>query len=244
MLKGIAASSGIVISKVFKLEHPVMNIVKEDISDVDVEIAKLQKAIEYSCNDINIIKEKATGRLSAEELAIFDAHLMVAEDPELMSQVTDMIKNDKVNASYALEQVANMFISIFESMEDAYMRERAADIKDVTYRIKAHLLGLKLPDLSLIDEEVIVVAHDLTPSDTAQLNKKFAKGFATEIGGRTSHSAIMARSLEIPAVVGVSGILEAVKADDIIVLDAIKGEVVLSPSEAEIAEYKKQADNF
>ena len=240
MLKGIAASAGVAIAKVYKLEQPHVEIVKKE-AVAETEIKKLSDALEKTKKDIEGIKARAVGSLSEEELAIFDAHLMVASDPDFISQIEDKIKSENVNAEFAANEVATMFISIFESMEDAYMRERAADIKDVTHRMLAHLLGLRIPDLSAIDEEVIVVAHDLTPSDTAQLNKKFTKGFATAIGGRTSHSAIMARSLEIPAVVGCKGILEEVKDGDLIVLDAVEGEVILNPTAEQITTYEKKA---
>lgn len=241
MLKGIAASAGVAIAKVYKLEQPQVEIIKKD-ADSATEIEKLKNALELTKKDIEGIKERAVGRLSDEELAIFDAHLMVASDPDFISQIEDKIKGEGVNAEFATNEIANMFISIFESMEDAYMRERAADIKDVTYRLIAHLLGLRIPDLSAINEEVIVVAHDLTPSDTAQLDKKFTKGFATAIGGRTSHSAIMARSLEIPAVVGCKGILEEAKDGDVMILDAVEGEIILNPTADVIAVYEKKAE--
>lgn len=241
MLKGIAASAGVAIAKVYKLEQPQVEIIKKD-ADSTTEIEKLKNALELTKKDIEGIKERAVGRLSDEELAIFDAHLMVASDPDFISQIEDKIKGEGVNAEFATNEIANMFIMIFENMEDAYMRERAADIKDVTYRLIAHLLGLRIPDLSAIDEEVIVVAHDLTPSDTAQLDKKFTKGFATAIGGRTSHSAIMARSLEIPAVVGCKGILEEAKDGDVMVLDAVEGEIILNPTAEQIAVYEKKAE--
>lgn len=241
MIKGIAASSGVVISKVFKLEHPKVEVVKKENVDVEKEIANLHDAIAKSCKDIETIKGKAVGKLSAEELAIFDAHLMVANDPELINQVEDQIKLNGVNAEFALNEVANMFIGIFETMEDAYMRERAADIKDVTYRIKCHLLGVNIPDLTLIDKECVIVAHDLTPSDTAQLDRRFTKGFATEIGGRTSHSAIMARSLEIPAVVGCGELLNKCKQNDVIILDAVDGVLIINPTSEEISTYEAKA---
>lgn len=243
MLKGIAASSGVVVSKVFKLEHPVFEIRRTE-GVAEEEVAKFEKALEDSRADIEHIKEQAVGKLSEEELAIFDAHLMVANDPEFTDQVTAIIRDENVNAAYAVEQVASMFISMFESMDDDYFRERAADIKDVTYRIKCHLMNVVIPDLTLIDEEVVIVANDLTPSDTAQLNKAYAKGFATEIGGRTSHSAIMARSLEIPAIVGCAGILSACNHGDIIAMDAIEGTVIINPSEEVIKEYALKAEAF
>ena len=243
MLKGIAASSGITIAKAFKFEVPQVTIEKKT-SDPTVEVGKFQDALKASREDIEKIKEKASKKLSAEELEIFDAHLMVVDDPALSDEVISMIQNDQVNAEYALATVANNYISMFESLEDEYMRERAADIKDVTTRIKYHILGINVADLSDIDEEVIIVAHDLTPSDTAQLDKKYTKGFATEIGGRTSHSAIMARSLEIPAVVGVHGILNEVNHGDMLILDALKGEVLVNPDEETIKEYQTKAQQY
>lgn len=243
MLKGIAASSGITIAKAYKLETPEI-IIECKQCDPQQEIEKFNKAVEKSKKDIAVIKEKATGKLSDEDLQIFDAHLMVCEDPALCDGVIQMIESDQVNAEYALDSVAGNFISIFESLEDAYMRERAADIKDVTRRIKYHILGVNIADLSLIDEEVIIVAHDLTPSDTAQLNKQYTKGFATEIGGRTSHSAIMARSLEIPAVVGVANIMSTINHGDMLILDALKGKVFINPDEETIARYRVEAKKY
>ncbi|MBR3311282.1 MAG: phosphoenolpyruvate--protein phosphotransferase [Solobacterium sp.] len=243
MLKGIAASQGIAVAKVYKLEQPVLEIVRKE-ANPEEEIAKLDAAFKKTVEDIEKIKEVASKSLAPEELAVFDAHLMMANDPELRGQIEDMIKNDSVNAEFATDQVANMMVMIFESMEDAYMRERAADIKDVTFRLKCNLCGKIIPNLSTIDEPVVIVAKDLTPSDTGSLNKEFAKGFATEIGGRTSHSAIMARSLEIPAVVGVTGILDAAKDGDPVILDALNGEVILYPTEEQVAEYQKKGEEY
>lgn len=137
-----------------------------------------------------------------------------------------------------------MFIGMFESMEDAYFKERAADIKDVTQRLIAHILNKPLPDLTLINEEVVIVAHDLTPSDTAQLNRQFTLGFATQVGGRTSHSAIMARSLEIPAVVGCGEALWSAQHNDVIILDAVEGRVYINPTQALIDEYASKIEQF
>lgn len=243
MLKGIAASQGIAVAKVYKLQQPVLEIVRKD-ADVEEELKKLDEAFAKTVSDIEKIKEVASKSLAPEELAVFDAHLMMAGDPELRGQIEETIKNESVNAEFATEQVANMMISIFESMEDAYMRERAADIKDVTFRLKCNICGKVIPNLSTIDEPVVIVAKDLTPSDTGSLNKEFAKGFATEIGGRTSHSAIMARSLEIPAIVGVTGILEAANDGDPVILDALNGEVILNPTAEQVAEYTKKGEEF
>lgn len=242
MLKGIAASSGVAIARVYKLEQPVVEIVKKE-AVANEEVSKFNAALEKTKTDIENIKVKAAARLSEEELAVFDAHLMMAGDPEFASQIIAMIENENVNAEYAADVVSTNTVAMFESMDNDYFRERAADVKDVTYRLKCNLLGLNIPDLSLIEEDSIVVAHDLTPSDTAQLNT-FAKGFATAIGGRTSHSAIMARSLEIPAVVGCTGVMEEAKHGDLMVLDAIEGDVMINPDEATVKIYEAKAKAF
>lgn len=242
MLKGIAASQGIALAKVYKLQQPVLNIERKEASSDELE--KLENAFIKTIKDIETVKERAAVNLSEEELAIFDAHLMMANDPEIKDQIAFMIKDENVNAEYATKTVANSTIAMFESMEDAYFKERAADIKDVMFRLQCNLLGVQIPDLTAIDEEVIIVAEDLTPSDTAQLNKKYTLGFATAIGGRTSHSAIMARSLEIPAVVGCKNILETLNHGDFIILDAINGDVIVNPSEDDKKLYLKKQEEF
>ena len=233
MLKGIAASAGVATAKAYKLVSPVVVIEKKTNVNTAEEVEKLDKALAKTITDIEGVKERAAKRLAPEELEVFDAHLMMANDPELTGQMKSMIESDGVNAEYAADQVSNMMISMFESMDNPYFKERAADVKDVTYRLKCNLLGLTIPDLSAIDEPTIIVAHDLTPSDTAQLNE-FVKGFVTEIGGKTSHSAIMANSLEIPAVVGTAGVLDEVNSGDVIGMDALDGEVFINPDEATI----------
>lgn len=242
MLKGIAASAGVSIAKAYKLEAPKVEIVKKE-GDPAVEIEKFNAGLEKTKADIEAVKERAALRLSAEELAVFDAHLMMAGDPEFASQITSMIENDKVNAEYAAETVANQMVAMFESMDNDYFRERAADIKDVTYRLKCNLLGLTIPDLTSINEDSIIVAYDLTPSDTAQLNE-YVKGFATSIGGKTSHSAIMANSLEIPAVVGCGDVMSAINHGDTLILDALDGEVFVNPDEETIKKYEAKAKAY
>ena len=242
MLKGIAASAGVSIAKAYKLDSPKVEIVKKE-GDPAIEVEKFNAALEKTKTDIEGVKERAAARLSEEELAVFDAHLMMAGDPEFASQIVGMIENDKVNAEYAADTVANQMVAMFESMDNDYFRERAADIKDVTYRLKCNLLGLTIPDLSSISEDSIIVAYDLTPSDTAQLNT-FVKGFATSIGGKTSHSAIMANSLEIPAVVGCGDILSAVEHGDTLILDALDGEVFVNPDEETIKKYEAKAKAY
>lgn len=242
MLKGIAASSGIAIGKVYKLVEPKIEIV-ERACEASEELEKFEKALAKTISDIEGVKERASVNLSPEELAVFDAHLMMASDPEYADQIKGMIKEGST-AEKATKSVSDMMVSMFESMDNDYFKERAADVKDVSFRLLCNVLGLIVPDLTAIDEEVIVVANDLTPSDTAQLNKKYTLGFVTEIGGRTSHSAIMARSLEIPAVVGTSGILEKTEPGQLIIMDALDGKVILNPTEDEVKEYEAKRAAF
>ncbi len=242
MLKGIAASAGVSIAKAYKLVSPVVEITKQE-GNPEVEIKRFEDALAKTVSDIEGVKQRAAARLSEEELGVFDAHLMMVQDPTLADGIKDMINNDKVTADYAADVVSNQMVAMFESMDNDYFRERAADVKDVTYRLKCNLLGLIIPDLTAIDEETIIVAYDLTPSDTAQLNE-YVKGFATSIGGKTSHSAIMANSLEIPAVVGCGDILTAVNHGDMLILDALDGAVIVNPDEATIAEYEAKAKAY
>ena len=244
-LQGIAASDGIAIAKVYTLTEPDLSFTKISVENTDKEISRLEEALAVSTKEIELIKETALKNLGEEEAQVFEAHLMVLSDPELVGQVKDAITSQKVNAEHALKEVSDMFISIFAGMEDnPYMQERAADIRDVSKRILANLLGVKIPSPATIKDEVVVVAGDLTPSDTAQLNRKYVKAFVTDIGGRTSHSAIMARSLEIPAIVGTKEITSLAKDGDLIIIDGLSGDVFLNPSEDVVAEYRAKAEAF
>lgn len=245
MLKGIAASDGVAVAKAYLLVQPDLSFETVSVEDTNAEEARLDVALEASQNELSLIREKAVGTLGEEAAQVFDAHLMVLSDPELIGQIKETIRAKKVNAEAGLKEVTDMFITIFEGMEDnPYMQERAADIRDVTKRVLANLLGKKLPNPASINEEVIVIAHDLTPSDTAQLDKNFVKAFVTNIGGRTSHSAIMARTLEIAAVLGTNNITELVKDGDILAVSGISGEVVINPSEEQIAEFKAAGEAY
>ena len=244
-LQGIAASDGIAIAKVYTLTEPDLSFTKISVENTDKEISRLEEALAVSTKEIELIKETALKNLGEEEAQVFEAHLMVLSDPELVGQVKDAITSQKVNAEHALKEVSDMFISIFAGMEDnPYMQERAADIRDVSKRILANLLGVKIPSPATIKDEVVVVAGDLTPSDTAQLNRQYVKAFVTDIGGRTSHSAIMARSLEIPAIVGTKEITSLAKDGDLIIIDGLSGDVFLNPSEDVVAEYRAKAEAF
>lgn len=245
MLKGIAASDGVAVAKAYLLVQPDLSFETVTVEDTSAEEARLDAALAASQDELSVIREKAVESLGEEAAAVFDAHLMVLADPEMTGQIKETIRAKQVNAEAALTEVTDMFIAIFEGMEDnPYMQERAADIRDVTKRVLANLLGKKLPNPATINEESIVVAHDLTPSDTAQLNKKYVKAFVTNIGGRTSHSAIMARTLEIAAVLGTNNITELVKDGDVLAVSGITGEVVINPTEEQIAEFKAAGEAY
>ena len=244
LLKGIAASDGVAISKAYLLVEPDLSFSSENISDVGGEVEKFKAAVNQSKVELTQIRNNAEKQLGADKAAIFDAHLLVLEDPELLNPIEENIRNNKVNAPTALNEVSTNFITIFENMDNEYMKERAADIRDVSKRILAHILGVELPNPSMINESVIIVGEDLTPSDTAQLNKEFVKGFATNIGGRTSHSAIMSRSLEIPAVVGTKDITDRVNHGDSLIIDGLSGDVIINPTDDEVQAYEQKQKNF
>ncbi|MGG1655790.1 phosphoenolpyruvate--protein phosphotransferase [Geobacillus thermopakistaniensis] len=243
-IHGIAASSGIAIAKAYRLETPHLAAEKRTVADVEAEIARLEAAVAKAKEELEAIKQHALEKLGEDKAAIFAAHLLVLDDPELLNPIKEKIKTEQVNAEYALHETASFFISMFEGMDNEYMKERAADIRDVTKRVLAHLLGVTISNPSLISEEVVIIAEDLTPSDTAQLNRQYVKGFATDIGGRTSHSAIMARSLEIPAVVGTKAITAEVQNGDIVIVDGLDGQVVVNPSPELLARYEEKRARY
>ncbi|HDA7052392.1 TPA: phosphoenolpyruvate--protein phosphotransferase [Staphylococcus aureus] len=245
LIKGIAASDGVAIAKAYLLVEPDLTFDKnEKVTDVEGEVAKFNNAIEASKVELTKIRNNAEVQLGADKAAIFDAHLLVLDDPELIQPIQDKIKNENVNAATALTDVTTQFVTIFESMDNEYMKERAADIRDVSKRVLSHILGIELPNPSMIDESVVIVGNDLTPSDTAQLNKEFVQGFATNIGGRTSHSAIMSRSLEIPAIVGTKSITQEVKQGDMIIVDGLNGDVIVNPTEDELIAYQDKRERY
>lgn len=245
LIKGIAASDGVAIAKAYLLVEPDLTFDKnEKVTDVEGEVAKFNSAIEASKVELTKIRNNAEVQLGADKAAIFDAHLLVLDDPELIQPIQDKIKNENANAATALTDVTTQFVTIFESMDNEYMKERAADIRDVSKRVLSHILGVELPNPSMIDESVVIVGNDLTPSDTAQLNKEFVQGFATNIGGRTSHSAIMSRSLEIPAIVGTKSMTQEVKQGDMIIVDGLNGDVIVNPTEDELIAYQDKRERY
>lgn len=244
MYKGTGASPGIALGRALVIEHSELVIEKKTIENIDKEIQKLESAVKVSKEELTKVKEKALAELGEHEAEIFEAHLLVLEDPELIGSAISKIRDEKVNADYALNEIKEMFVAMFESMDNEYMRERAADIKDVTNRVLRHILGIKVVDLAGLDEEVVLIAHDLTPSDTATMNKNMVLGFLTDIGGRTSHTAIMARTLEIAAVVGLNDITKKVKDGDYIVFNGYTGEVIVNPDEETKAKYASLKEEF
>lgn len=243
-LQGIAASSGIAIAKAYLLVEPDLSFDKRTIEDSEKEIERFQSAMSIAKSELKDIRAAAEKEFGPTEAAIFDAHILVLEDPELITPIEEKINIDRVNAEYALKESTDMFIAMFEAMDNEYMQERAGDIRDVTKRILSHLLGVKVVNPSTISEEVIIIADDLTPSDTAQLNRKYVKGFATNIGGRTSHSAIMARSLEIPAVVGTKELTQHIKDGDMVIVDGVNGIVYINPTSEQIAKHENEQQKY
>jgi phosphotransferase system enzyme I (PtsI) len=243
-LSGIAASNGIAIAKAFRLENPELNVEKTTVTDTVQETARFDAALAKSISELEAIKERTAQQISDKEAAIFGAHLLVLSDPELVGPIKEKIETDKNNAEYALQETANMFIQMFEAMDNDYMKERAADIRDVTKRVLSHLLGVSIQSPSMISEEVIIIAEDLTPSDTVQLNPVYVKGFITDIGGRTSHSAILARTLEIPAVVGAKTAMETVANGAIVIVDGLDGQIIIDPDEETVARYEEKKAQF
>ncbi|MFT4415221.1 phosphoenolpyruvate--protein phosphotransferase [Fredinandcohnia humi] len=244
IIKGIAASAGIAIAKSFRLEHPDLTVEKRTITNKDEEISRFDAAVATSKQELEVIKDRANDELGEDKAAIFAAHLLVLSDPELLNPIKEKITSENVNAEFALQEVASMFISMFESMDNEYMKERAADIRDVTKRVLSHLLGIIISNPSMISEEVIIIAEDLTPSDTAQLNRNYVKGFTTDIGGRTSHSAIMARSMEIPAVVGTKSVTSDIENGVIVIVDGLDGNVIVNPTDDVLAQYREKKEQY
>ncbi|WP_341775108.1 phosphoenolpyruvate--protein phosphotransferase [Staphylococcus hyicus] len=244
IMKGIAASDGVAIAKAYMLIEPDLSFSETTTNDIEAEVLKFNEALKNSKIELTKIRNNAEEQLGPDKAAIFDAHLLVLDDPELIQPIEAKIRDEKASAAHALTEITQNFIVIFESMDNAYMKERAADIRDVSKRVLAHILGVELPNPSIIDESVVIVGHDLTPSDTAQLNKQYVQGFVTNIGGRTSHSAIMSRSLEIPAVVGTKTITSNVKQGDMMIVDGLTGDVIVNPTDDELKAYQQKRQSF
>ncbi|WP_313802754.1 phosphoenolpyruvate--protein phosphotransferase [Cytobacillus sp.] len=236
-IKGVAASNGIALANAYCLVEPDLSFEKIEITNIEAELDRLQAAISKTKLELEDIRDSAMLKFGEERAAIFSAHLLILEDPEIFSALEAKI-NEKVNAEFALDEIAGMYAQMFESMENEYMKERAADIRDVSKRLLAHLLHIELPDYSRISSEVIIVAEDLTPSITAQLDKQYVKGFVTDIGGKTSHSAILARAMEIPAIVGTKEATKTISHGSPIIIDGLDGKVVVHPTDEIYKSYR------
>ncbi|NDL67549.1 phosphoenolpyruvate--protein phosphotransferase [Anaerotalea alkaliphila] len=240
MIQGIGASNGISIARVRRYEKPEITVVEDHNIDIENQIDRFEKSMERSIDDLEGIRKRMLESANQETADIFEAHIEILKDQELVSGVRNKIRDEAVNADYAFQSILDTYITMFENMDNDYFRERAADMKDLGQRVVMHLQGIEMEPLSNIQEEVVLVAKDLTPSDTAQLDRKMIKGFVTDVGGRTSHSAIMARSLEIPAVVGTKNAFALLQDGDMVILDGTEGVVLVNPGEHVVEEYQEK----
>lgn len=243
-LKGVGVSPGIAIGRVFLKEDIAIEIKNETIQNPEEEIKRFKDAIEKSKQQLQELYEYALKKVGKHEAQVFAAHTMILEDEELIEKVNEKIRTEFKNVEWALKEASDEYISIFEAMDNEYLKERALDIRDVTLRMLRNLLGIEDNSLVLLKEPVIIVAKDLTPSDTAQMDKDKVLGFITEEGGKTSHSAIIARSLEIPAVAGLDSITLQVKHGDTIAFDGTEGKVYINPDEKTIELFKEKKERF
>jgi len=241
MLKGSPASEGIGLGRAIVIRESDSEISNTQVTDVNTELNRFLAAVEKAKEEIKEIKETAQRNLGEKNAMIFDAHLLILEDPELLSMVKENISKG-MNAESVLDESAKFFETILNSLEDEYMRERANDIRDVTSRVIKILSHKEEIDLKNIPSCSIVVARELTPSQTAQMNKQNVRGFVTEKGGKTSHTAIIARTYEIPAVVGIDDITSAVRDGDFLIIDGNDGTVYVNPDESLIKEYEKRLE--
>ena len=240
MITGIPASPGIVFGKalVLKEEKIVLDTQKISEDQVEAEVARFYAGREAAVEQLNSIHQRALKSLGEEKAAIFEGHLMILEDEELEEEIIDYLRSNKVNASVAANKIIDQQVEMLSEIDDEYLKERAGDIRDIGNRLIKNILGMHIVDLGDITEESILVAYDLTPSETAQLNLEKVLGFITDIGGRTSHTSIMARSLELPAIVGTNDVTARVNTGDYLILDAVNNRVYVNPTQAEIDELK------
>ncbi|MCT2872777.1 phosphoenolpyruvate--protein phosphotransferase [Limosilactobacillus fermentum] len=242
-VKGIAASDGIGIAPAYLLVDPDLSYDKVKVDDTAAEYARVEKAFQDSIEELTQIKENAKDRLGEEELGVFDAHIAILSDPEMLGQIKDDIENNHTGAEEAVDKVTTAFADMLAAMTDnAYMQERAADVKDVAKRAMSHLLGKQLPNIAGINSPVVIVAHEITPSDTSQMDAKFVKGIVTDLGGRTSHAAIMSRTLRIPAIVGSNEITTSVEHGQMMIVDGLNGDAIIDPSDDQVKEYEAKAE--
>lgn len=244
-VKGIAASDGIGIAPAYLLVDPDLSYDKVKVDDTAAEYARVEQAFQDSIEELTQIKENAKDRLGEEELGVFDAHIAILSDPEMLGQIKDDIENNHTGAEEAVDKVTTAFADMLAAMTDnAYMQERAADVKDVAKRAMSHLLGKQLPNIAGINSPVVIVAHEITPSDTSQMDAKFVKGIVTDLGGRTSHAAIMSRTLRISAIVGSNEVTTSVEHGQMMIVDGLNGDAIIDPSDDQVKEYEAKAEAF
>lgn len=240
LLSGIAASDGIAMAKAYRLDEPTLLVERRTIESSEVEVNRFHQMLYKSRTELMLIRENAMQVIGREQAAIFDAHLLVLEDLEFLSSIVEKIKTEKINAEFALQETVTMFVKMFEKSDNVWMRERVIDLIDVTNRLLANLLGVHLPNLSLIAEDVIIIAKDLSPSDTVQLNPQYVKGFITERGASTSHSAIIARSLNIPVIVGMKEAAHFIEHGDFLIVDGYRGQIHIQPTPELVKQYQSE----
>lgn len=246
MISGILASPGIAFGKALLLKEDeiVINQGKISADQIDAEINRFLEARTKSAAQLEAIKVMAGRTFGEEKEAIFEGHIMLLEDEELEGDIRSFIKDNKATADKAVYEVIEQYAKMMADLDDPYLRERATDFRDIGTRLVKNVLGIAVVNLSTIDEEVILVAKDLTPSETAQINLKYVLGFVTDIGGRTSHTSIMARSLELPAIVGTNDITERVNNGEMLILDAINNQIIINPTAEQLAEAKQFQAQF
>jgi phosphoenolpyruvate-protein phosphotransferase (PTS system enzyme I) len=240
IIRGIPVSGGVCRGKILVLDKPHDSVARCEVAESELpgEISRLQRAFVETRHQILDVQRKITDSIGAEQASIFDAHLLVLEDPVLIDEVVRNVQDQKINAEFAFHSVAERYAAALATVDDEYLRERSSDLRDVSARVLNHLLGREEEvDLRHLKEPCIVIAHDLTPSKTAQLDRKNVLGFATEIGGKTSHTAIMARSLRIPAVVGLKTASQELEGGEYALLDGYNGVLIVHPTEQTLFEY-------
>lgn len=242
MISGIPASPGIVFGKALVLKEEKIIIDNQKISDdqIEAEIARFYEGRTAAVEQLSSIRDRALKSLGEDKAAIFEGHLMILEDEELEEEIIGYIRSNKANAAAAASKIIDQQVEMLSEIDDEYLKERAGDIRDIGNRLLKNILGMNIVDLGEINEEAILVAYDLTPSETAQLNLDKVLGFITDIGGRTSHTSIMARSLELPAIVGTNNVTEQVNTGDYLILDAVNNAVYVNPTREQIEKLKAQ----
>ena len=237
---GVGAAEGIGIGVAKVVREQSVEVIKKDIPDIEAEVKNFMEILEITKAETEEMSQTLEKNASAKEAEILFGHIMLMSDPMLVDEIVNRIKNDMVCAEYAIDEVCNQYSSVFASMDDELMQQRATDMHDIKLRLIKKILGIESTDLSKLPYGSILVAKDLTPSMTAGLNPENVLGIVTEFGGKTSHSAILARALEIPAVVGLSDLPDDIKDDTDILIDGENGEVIILPNEEEKAEYEKK----